>query len=103
VSRRILGNDATPKPPPYFGSYDLAGPYLDARSSSFLSPFDTLMIHHGDDFTPLPENQKTYRRLFGMIFLEGFDPVLTAVLQRLATQKIFKKRKNSKANSIFIS
>jgi hypothetical protein len=30
---------------------------------------DSLMIHHGDDFTPIRKKRKTYGRLLGMIFL----------------------------------
>jgi hypothetical protein len=73
----------------------------DASASKFLSPFDALIIDHGDDFTPVRENQKTYRRLFGMIFFEGYESMVVTALQLVATQKIFKKRKNTKANSIF--
>jgi hypothetical protein len=61
------------------------------------------MINHGDDFTPVRENQKTYRRLFGMIFFGGAASMVVTALQWLATKKISKNRKNSKANSIFIS
>jgi len=61
------------------------------------------MIHHRDDFTSVAKNQKTYRRLFGMIFFEGSEPMLATALQSFATQKIPKNHQNSKANSIFIS
>jgi len=60
------------------------------------------MIYHGDDFTPVRERQKTYRRLFGMIFFGGCASILVPALQWLATPKISKNRQNSKANSIFI-
>ena len=43
------------------------------------------IIHHGDDFTPVRERQKTYRRLFGMIFFARSDAMLIPYLQRLAT------------------
>jgi hypothetical protein len=68
----------------------------------FLIPADVFTIHHGDDFTPIPDRQKTYRRLFGMIFFGGFVWMVVTALQRLATRKILKNRKNSKTNSIFI-
>jgi hypothetical protein len=68
-----------------------------------LLPADVFIIHHGNDFTPNRKNQKTYRRLFGMIFLEGSESMVVAPLQRLATQKILKKRQKSKANSFFVS
>jgi hypothetical protein len=70
---------------------------------SLLSPFDTLTIDHGYDFTPVLKNQKTYRRLFGTIFFEGSESMLVAALQLFATQKIPKNHKKSKANSIFVS
>jgi hypothetical protein len=119
VSRRILDDNAClvgrpqrasadtvyaagPEPPPYLGGYELARPCFAAPPSSFLSPFDTLIIDHGHEFTPVPENQKTYRRLFGMIFFRGPESMLATALQRLATQKILKNRQNSKANSFFL-
>jgi hypothetical protein len=70
---------------------------------SFLLPADVFIIHHGDDFTPVCERQKTYRRLFGMIFFGGSESMLAAARQQLATLKILKSRKNGKANSFFIS
>jgi hypothetical protein len=93
VSRRILDDDAclggrpkralataacvdAPGPPTCVGSYELAWPYLTACPSSFRIPFDALLIHHADDFTPVRERQKTYRRLFGMIFFGGLEPLL---------------------------
>jgi hypothetical protein len=42
---------------------------------------NTLIIHHGNDFTRVRENQKTYRRLFGMIFFGGFGSMLVAPIQ----------------------
>jgi hypothetical protein len=68
-----------------------------------LLPDDVFMIHHGIDFTPIREDQKTYRRLFGMIFFGGFFWLLVPNLQWFATLKISKNRQKSKANSIFIS
>jgi hypothetical protein len=70
---------------------------------SLLSPFDTLTIDHGHDFTTVLKNKKTYRRLFGMIFFEASQSMVVAALQHLATRKILKNRKNTKANSFFIS
>jgi hypothetical protein len=46
-----------------------------------LLPIDVFIIHHGNDFTPVCENQKTYRRLFGMIFFGGFGSLLIPNLQ----------------------
>jgi hypothetical protein len=66
-------------------------------------PADVFITHHGDDFTPVCENQKTYRRLFGMIFFEGSESMLAAALQQFATRKILKNCENSKTNSIFSS
>jgi hypothetical protein len=37
-----------------------------------------------------------------MIFFGGWESMVMSALQRLATQKISKNGKNSKANSIFI-
>jgi hypothetical protein len=71
--------------------------------SRFPLPADVFIIHHGDDFTPVPENQKTYPRLFGMIFFGGFESMVVTARQWLATRKISKNHENSKANSIFIS
>jgi hypothetical protein len=68
-----------------------------------LIPADVFIIHHGNDFTAVCENQKTYRRLFGMIFFEGSESMLHPCLQCLATFKISKKRQKSKANSFFVS
>jgi hypothetical protein len=53
---------------------------------SNLIPSDVFILHHGNDSTPVRENQKTYRRLFGMIFFEEFGSLLIANLQRLATR-----------------
>jgi hypothetical protein len=43
------------------------------KSASLAGPgftlIDSLMIHHGDDFTPNGKKRKTYGRLLGMIFL----------------------------------
>ncbi len=72
-------------PPRYLAGYELAWSCLEARPSSFLIPLDTLMIHHGDDFTPVREYQKTYRRLFGMIYFGGSESILILYLQRFAT------------------
>jgi hypothetical protein len=58
---------------------------------------------HNDNLTRRAENQKTYRRLFGMIFFGGSESMLNTYLQRFAMQKIFKNRKNTKTNVIFIS
>jgi hypothetical protein len=68
-----------------------------------LIPADVFIIHHGNDFTAVCENQKTYRRLFGMIFFGGFESMLIPYPQRLATQKIPKNGKKSKANSFFVA
>jgi hypothetical protein len=68
-----------------------------------LIPTDDFIIHHGHDFTLVPENQKTYRRLFGMIFFGGSESMVAAALQQLATRKILENRQNSKANSFFVS
>jgi hypothetical protein len=69
---------------------------------SFLNPLDIPILHHGDDFTPVRENQKTYRRLFGTIFFGGSESMVISALQWFATRKFSKNRQNSKANSIFI-
>jgi hypothetical protein len=120
VSRRILDDDAAlvgrpqrasadtvcataPGPPTYVGGYERAWPRLDAGPSRFLSPFDTSIIDHGDDFTTVPENQKTYRRLFGMIFFKGSESMVVTAPQWLAAQKISKNRQNTKANSFFVA
>jgi hypothetical protein len=120
VSRRILDDDAAlvgrpqrasadtvcataPGPPTYVGGYERAWPRLDAGPSRFLSPFDTSIIDHGDEFTTDRENQKTYRRLFGMIFFRGSESMVITAPQWLAAQKILRNRKNMKANSFFIS
>jgi hypothetical protein len=119
VSRRILDDHAgldrrpqqasatkvcpaTPGPPNYVGGDDVASPCLGASPSGFLVPADVFIIHHRNDLTPVRENQKTYRRLFGMIFFGGCESMVVTALQWLATLKISKNGKNSKANSIFI-
>ncbi|HEV7925146.1 MAG TPA: hypothetical protein VGR14_07325 [Verrucomicrobiae bacterium] len=120
VSRRILADHAglighpqhawtaivraaAPGPPTYVGGYELVSPCFGASPPRFLLPADDFIIHHGYDFTPVRENQKTYRRLFGMIFFGWLEPLLIAYLQRLIMQKTAKNRKNSKANSFLIS
>jgi hypothetical protein len=67
----------------------------------FVPLIDSFIIHHGNDFTPVRQNQKTYRRLFGMIFFGGFESMLVTTWQRLATQKILKNRQNTKAKYHF--
>jgi hypothetical protein len=94
---------AVPGPPTYVGGYELHWLRHDPLPSRFPLPADDFIIHHGDDFTLVPENQKTYRRLFGMIFFGGSDPMLASVLQQFATRKILKNRQNSKVNSFFDS
>jgi hypothetical protein len=69
------------------------GRALVARPASF---FELATHHFGDELTTSPKNQKTYRRFFGMIFLEGFRPLLVAGPQRLANVKNTKKCKNPK-------
>jgi hypothetical protein len=66
-----------------------------------LLPADVFILHHGDDFTPVRERQKTYRRLFGMIFFEGSLSMVVPALQWLATLKILKNRKKWKAKCHF--
>ncbi len=62
----------------------------------------TFLYSHDENLTRSAENQKTYGRLFGMIFFGGSEPMLIPYLQRFATQKIFKSRQNTKAKLIFI-
>jgi hypothetical protein len=57
---------------------------------------------HGENLTKRVQNQKTYRRLFGMIFLGGSGSLLMTYMQWLATHKIFKNRQNSKKSVIFL-
>ncbi len=97
VSRRILDEDAASGPPRYLRGYELAWPRLDACASGFLLPADVFIIHHADDFTTVRENQKTYRRLFGMIFFGASFSMLTAIPQWLLKLKNVKKSKKSKA------
>jgi|SRR5271168_746267 len=52
---------------------------------------------HAKNLTISAENQKTYGRLFGMIFFGGLESLLHTVLQRLATHGISKNRQNTKA------
>jgi hypothetical protein len=73
------------------------------RNRLALNAFCMHFDFHNDNPTRSAENQKTYRRLFGMIFFGGSEWMLVATLQQLATQKISKNRKNTKANSFFIS
>ena len=61
-----------------------------------LLPADVFIIHHGNDFTPNRKNQKTYRRLFGMIFFAGSEPMVVTPLQRLAARKNSKTVKTQK-------
>jgi len=67
----------------------------------FVPLISTFILHHGDDFTPVRENQKTYRRLFGMIFFGEFRSLLIPNLQLFATLKITKNRQKSKAKYHF--
>jgi hypothetical protein len=64
---------------------------------SFPSPFDSFIIHHGNDLTPVCGYQKTYRRLFGMIFFGASVGMQMTFLQRLPKGKTPKKVKKSKA------
>jgi hypothetical protein len=66
-----------------------------------LIPIDVFILHHGNDSTPVRENQKTYRRLFGMIFFRGFGALLIPCLQPLATLKFSKNSKKPKAKYHF--
>jgi hypothetical protein len=62
---------------------------------------DTFSIHLGHDFTPVRENQKTYRRLFGMIYFGGSESMLVIAAQLLATQEISKRGEKRKAKYHF--
>ncbi|HEV7926152.1 MAG TPA: hypothetical protein VGR14_12395 [Verrucomicrobiae bacterium] len=92
---------AAPGPPTYVGGYELPLPGRDASPSRFLLPADVFMIHHGHDFTPIRERQKTYRRLFGMIFFGGFGLMLVAAMQWLVEAKSSKNMKKGKAKYHF--
>jgi hypothetical protein len=78
-------------------------PCSQARPVSCIDPFVPsnvdVIIDHGGDLSTRAKKQKTYRRLFGMIFFGGFGATLVAAMQRLATTKSSKNTKNRKANS----
>jgi hypothetical protein len=57
----------------------------------------TFLYSHDENLTRSAKNQKTYRRLFGMIFFGESWPMLITYLQQLATLKILKNRQNTKA------
>jgi hypothetical protein len=90
----------TSGPPTYVGGY-MAWPFFGASPPRSLLSTDVFIIHHADDFTAVRINQKTYRRLFGMIFFEGFGTLLIPYLQWFATLKVSKNRKKSKAKYHF--
>jgi hypothetical protein len=50
-----------------------------------------------------PKNQKTYGRFSGTIFFEGVRGPQVSPPQRLARQKITKKRKTTRKNAIFLT
>jgi hypothetical protein len=56
-----------------------------------------------DDFTKTRKKTKTYGRFSGTIFLEGVESAEIPRHQRLARQKIPKKRKSACENVIFFS
>jgi len=58
------------------------------------------LYFHDDHLTRGSKNQKTYSRLFGMIFLGGSGSMEKYEWQPLATEKIFKNRKTLKKNVI---
>jgi hypothetical protein len=55
------------------------------------SNFELITHHFGDDLGTKLKNQKTYRRLFGMIFFGGFRALLIAGRQLLTKAKNTKK------------
>jgi hypothetical protein len=59
------------------------------------------LYFHDENLTRSAKNQKTYRRLFGMIFFGGFGSLLIPDLQWLATRKILKNGQNTKAKYHF--
>jgi hypothetical protein len=59
---------------------------------------DSVIIDHGDDFTPTRKKRKTYYRFLGMIFFGAVCSALVLEAQRLATQEIPENRKNAKKN-----
>ena len=59
------------------------------------------LYFHDDHLTRVAKTQKTYGRFLGMIFLEGFGPLVNPVLQWVAMEKIQLNWKNTKKNVIF--
>jgi hypothetical protein len=55
-----------------------------------------LLIRSCADYGIFRNKQKTYHRFFGTIFFGGVGSPLVVERQRLATEKIPKKRKNAK-------
>jgi hypothetical protein len=74
-----------------------------SRNCFTINYLNFFFYSHDENLTRSAKNRKTYRRLFGMIFFGGSEPMLAAALQRLATHEILKNRQNTKANSFFIS
>jgi len=58
------------------------------------------LYYHVENLTRSAQKRKTYRRLLGMIFLEGHKSMVILAWQRLATQKSLKNRKNTKKSII---
>jgi len=77
-------------------------PAIDlSRNCLTLNSLHVFLYFHNENLTKSAKNQKTYRRLFGMIFFGRSESLLWPILQRLATRKIFKNGKNTKAKCHF--
>jgi hypothetical protein len=70
------------------------------RNLLSLKGIRTYSYTHAGNLTRSAQNRKTYGRFLGMIFLEGHRSMVVPAWQRLATQKIFKNRKNPKTSVI---
>jgi hypothetical protein len=69
-----------PIPPWTSGGVGFTQKAAPSRFVSAAVPFVPLsgssILHLADDTTPTPKNQKTYRRLFGMIYFRRFGSML---------------------------
>jgi hypothetical protein len=73
-----------------------------SRNILALNAICMFFYFHNENLTISAQNRKTYGRLLGMIFSEALGSLVIIDLQWLATQKIFKKRKNTYAKCHFL-
>jgi hypothetical protein len=69
------------------------------HGGSPLSWFPRVQNHSRDNYRTSRNEHKTYGSVFGTIFLGGVGSPLVIETQRLATQKVPKKRENAKKSA----